>query len=371
MNILQSTIQYESWLGARALIIQEDLRHKYEIMMENPFIFLRGSFYRWAERLPLKCPDVVQAPRIMGVGDLHIDNFGTWRDSEGRLVWGINDFDEACVTTCVNDLVRLATSAALAIEQNHLAVKLKDACQAISVGYVDAMAKGGEPFILAERHDKLRSMALCDLREPTRYWRKLCELPVVTSVPPLPMRILSESFPSPDITSQVHHRVAGVGSLGRPRYTAIAEWRGGWIAREAKSLVESACNFWEKSSTPTPSLYSTILKSAVRSQDPCFQIVSGWIIRRLAPDCSRIDISSLPKDRDELHLLYCMGWETANIHLGDRKNASLAYEYVRHLPIAWTLTTVETMVEDTLRDWKQWKGSDLDARLFSLKSNSM
>jgi uncharacterized protein (DUF2252 family) len=24
-----------------------------------------------------------------------VENFGAWRDVEGRLIWGINDFDEA------------------------------------------------------------------------------------------------------------------------------------------------------------------------------------------------------------------------------------------------------------------------------------
>ena len=363
MNILQSSMLYESWLGERASIQRDDLQHKYEIMTESPFIFLRGTFYRWMQQLSEKCPDVVKAPQTLAVGDLHVDNFGTWRDVEGRLVWGINDFDEACVTYCINDLIRLATSAALATEQNHLAIKVKDACQAITEGYLDAMGKGGYPFVLAEKHDKLRAMAFSDLRDSVRYWRKLCGLPVITSVPPLPMRILKESFTSEEINITVYHRVAGVGSLGRPRYTAIAEWQGGLMAREAKTLVESACNYLEKSSTPNPSLYSVILKSAVRSLDPYFQIISGWIVRRLAPDCSRIDIASLPKDRDELHLMYCMGWETANIHLGDKKNAPLAFEYVRHLPYSWMISAVEKMTEDTIKDWKQWKASDWESSM--------
>jgi hypothetical protein len=26
-------------------------------------------------------------PRVLGVGDIHLENFGTWRDAEGRMVW--------------------------------------------------------------------------------------------------------------------------------------------------------------------------------------------------------------------------------------------------------------------------------------------
>ena len=55
---------------------------------------------------------------MLGVGDLHVENFGTWRDAEGRLIWGINDFDEACPMPYTIDLVRLAASADLAIKRN-------------------------------------------------------------------------------------------------------------------------------------------------------------------------------------------------------------------------------------------------------------
>ena len=35
------------------------------------------------------------APKVLAVGDIHIENYGSWRDAEGRVVWGVNDFDEA------------------------------------------------------------------------------------------------------------------------------------------------------------------------------------------------------------------------------------------------------------------------------------
>ena len=52
--------------------------------------------------------------RVLAVGDIHLENFGTWRDADGRLVWGVNDFDEAAQMPYVLDLVRLAASALLA-----------------------------------------------------------------------------------------------------------------------------------------------------------------------------------------------------------------------------------------------------------------
>jgi uncharacterized protein (DUF2252 family) len=61
-------------------------------MASATFPFFRATFYRWAQRWPELCPGLTGAPEVLGVADLHVENYGTWRDVEGRLVWGINDF---------------------------------------------------------------------------------------------------------------------------------------------------------------------------------------------------------------------------------------------------------------------------------------
>ena len=78
-------------------------------MAQDALSFLCATFYRWAQLFPALCAKLARAPKVLGIGDLHVENYGTWRDAEGRLVWGINDFDEACPLPYTNDLVRLAT----------------------------------------------------------------------------------------------------------------------------------------------------------------------------------------------------------------------------------------------------------------------
>jgi aminoglycoside/choline kinase family phosphotransferase len=92
-------------------------------MVGDGFSFLCATFYRWAQLFPALCPKLVGAPKVLGVGDLHVENYGTWRDAEGRLVWDINDFDEACPLPYTNDLVRLATSGWLAVEAETLVIR--------------------------------------------------------------------------------------------------------------------------------------------------------------------------------------------------------------------------------------------------------
>jgi uncharacterized protein (DUF2252 family) len=114
MSFVKDNEKYERWLRKQCRVVEADLKKKHERMRESAFVFLRATFFRWAKRVEGICTDLAKTPPVLSVGDLHLENFGTWRDAEGRLVWGVNDFDEAAVIPYAFDLVRLATSARLA-----------------------------------------------------------------------------------------------------------------------------------------------------------------------------------------------------------------------------------------------------------------
>src|ERR1700679_1014146 len=116
LNIREATASYELWIERCTTVISSDLRSKHEQMKESPFLFLRGTFYRWAQMWPSVCAELCDAPKVLAVGDMHVNSFGTWRDAEGRLCWGVDDFDEAYPLAYTNDLVRLAASLKLVIE---------------------------------------------------------------------------------------------------------------------------------------------------------------------------------------------------------------------------------------------------------------
>src|SRR5262249_48371096 len=154
---------------------------------------LRGTFYRWMQRWPEICAKLTSAPVIPSVGDLHVSNFGTWRDTEGRLIWGINDVDEACELPYTNDLVRLATSAILAKRHGHFKIGAVDLCNAILDGYEAALDAGGAPFVLEERRRWLRLIAHSELRDPTVFWPKLLASPKATGR--IPRALFKASLP--------------------------------------------------------------------------------------------------------------------------------------------------------------------------------
>src|SRR5580658_3161071 len=311
MDINQATAAYETWLGRKIPLIAADLKLKHQRMAEGVFPFLRATFYRWAQLWPENCPELAKAPMVLGVGDLHVENFGTWRDSEGRLVWGVNDFDEVCEIPDAVDLVRLAVSEFLAVAEGSGVCEPPDACAAILDGYTNGIQRGGQAFVLEEHHPILRALALNELRDPVRFWDKINRWPRAGQIPPGVKTLLTRALPEPGLSYEILHRQAGLGSLGRRRFTLVAQWRGGYIAREAKELVPSAWHFLDKKQT-AKIFYPAAIARAVRVPDPTVSVRSPWLIRRLAPDCSRIELSQLPARRDGIKLLHAMGFETAN-----------------------------------------------------------
>lgn len=353
-NISQATRQYEIWLASHLRVLKSDLRAKHRMMAQDPFSFLRATFYRWMQLFAQLCAKANKAPLVLAVGDLHVANFGTWRDAEGRLIWGINDFDEAFPLPYTLDLIRLATSASIAIKIGHLSSSSVGACEAILDGYSEALKNGGEPFVLSEKHPFLRDTATSRLRDPKLFWAKFAALPTIRNVPAKVLLMLKRAMPEPKLLFRVAHRQAGLGSLGRERFTAIADWCGGKIAREAKPLLPSACA-WASNSPDKKIYYSRIVTSAVRAPDPFLALKRGWVLRRLSPFCSRIELSQLPRTRDAEKLFHAMGWELANVHLGTRRAAATVRRDLSQRKAKWLCHPTEIMAEATLKDWKEWR----------------
>ena len=356
MNIVKATRRFEEWFGRRTDIVKKDLRLKHSNMKAAVFPFLRATYYRWAQVWPKVCPDLAKAPHVLAVGDLHVENFGTWRDCEGRLIWGVNDFDEAAPLAYANDLVRLAVSAHLAAQIGHLALKEGDICDAILEGYKDSLREQGLPFVLGEHHTWLRQIAESELRDPVRFWKKMEALPTFRGeVPISAIDAIEHLMPARNIPYRIAHRVAGLGSLGHARFVAIAEWNGGKVAREAKALVASACYWAQDIDRPPEILYQTIISRAVRCPDPFVQLRGRWIVRRLSPYCSRIELVALSAAGSELRLLHAMGWETANIHLGTRMARNAVLRHLKKQKAKWLHAATDEMLKAVRSDWETWK----------------
>ncbi|AEB47358.1 MULTISPECIES: DUF2252 domain-containing protein [Micromonospora] len=103
--------------GALMALDPAAFRRKFRKMAASPFAFYRGSaslFY--ADQRGDFADDRFlddQTSRVWIHGDLHAENFGTYMNGSGQLVFNVNDFDEAYVGPFTWDLRRFVASVAL------------------------------------------------------------------------------------------------------------------------------------------------------------------------------------------------------------------------------------------------------------------
>ncbi len=352
-NIHQANKEYERWLRAelRGDVNEHDLAEKWKKMRSGPFAFLRATYWRWAETILTICPTLASAPAALAVGDIHLENFGTWRDDDGRLVWGVNDFDEAASMPYALDLVRLATSAKLA---QPLRRDSKNLCAAILDGYGEGLARP-RPFVLDEEHRWLRDLVIVPEENRGRFWAKLNQLKPARRPPAKRYRdALQAAMPQSDVDVRIFPRTAGTGSLGRPRWVGIANWRGGSIVREAKALVPSG---WVRAfGRGGRKLYcEAIASGSFRAPDPWYQVRGTIVVRRLSPNGRKIEVKDMPDQLLQARMLQAMGHELANIHLGTgHRRAAIAADLAAR-PRRWLRDATNAAADFVQEEYRAWR----------------
>ena len=107
----------------------ERLAIKFKAMRQDAFVFLRGACHLFYERLPEVSGAGVlrRAPLTWVCGDLHLQNFGSYKGDNRLVYFDINDFDEGALAPCTWDLVRFLTS--VLVGGKTLGVKPAQACR--------------------------------------------------------------------------------------------------------------------------------------------------------------------------------------------------------------------------------------------------
>jgi uncharacterized protein (DUF2252 family) len=225
----------------------ERLAMKYDALRASPFAFLRGTCHLFYDRLAESRFDTA-APAVWCCGDLHLENFGSYKGDNRLVYFDINDFDEAALAPATWELVRLAASIHLSVEgQGMQEARAAGLVEQLIVQYAQTLACGKAGWIerdtaqgiVRELLDQLRERKRVDfLNSRTRFVRKRRRLligrralavsaaerdSVVATV-----HAFAATQPHPDFyhVLDVARRIAGTGSLGVARYVVLVEGHG-------------------------------------------------------------------------------------------------------------------------------------------------
>ena len=228
------------------------LAMKFANLRKSPFVFLRGTCHLFYERLPA-AKMRVKAPPVWCCGDLHLENFGSFKGDNRLVYFDINDFDESALAPASWDLVRFLTSVLLAAADLKAdAAEARKLCDAFVRAYAAALAGGSPRWVERDTAGGLIEDLLGSLESRTRVHhlnerterkngrrRIRCDgkraLPVsdaerkrVEKMIRSHAQSLTQTRAKSDFFEvlDVAHRIAGTGSLGLERYVVLVEGKG-------------------------------------------------------------------------------------------------------------------------------------------------
>ncbi|HEY6794508.1 MAG TPA: DUF2252 family protein [Kineosporiaceae bacterium] len=352
-----SSAAFLAWMADHPPVIEPEFAVRAKKIAQDPFTFLRGTFYRWAELFGWYCPELAGAPRILAVGDLHADNFGTWPTDRG-LAWGVNDFDEAAPLPYTVDLVRLVTSVLV----DDVGLPAGHCAQAVLAGYRPVIRDPRpEPVLLHSDAAKRLREDVERARRPDRHFvERWQEQPVGRGSPEWvdeAVRILRAPPPSSAADGRLYHREAGCGSLGRVRILGYPLEPGRPLAREIKRLLPSS---WEWAAAGGPARadhpaegnphHRTLVNAARGLVDPSLAVdeTARWVSRELSPKRVRVSLADRATGSGERShhadaLLPLMGRAVANVHVATGGAARVDAHLPRHH--RWLADAAERMAD--------------------------
>ncbi len=226
----------------------ERLKMKYDAMRADAFVFLRGTCHLFHDRLP-KNGIFRSAPLVWCCGDLHLENFGSYKGDNRLTYFDINDFDEAALAPATWELARLLTS--IFVSSRTAGITAKDAqvlAEQFLDAYVAALALGKPRWVERETSHGLVRDLLEQLRLRTRVEflngrtqkkgrQRRFRLDGKKTLPATAgqhamvsefMQQFARTQPHPEFyrVIDIARRIAGTGSLGMERYAILVAGKG-------------------------------------------------------------------------------------------------------------------------------------------------
>jgi uncharacterized protein (DUF2252 family) len=339
-------------------------RRKFRKMAQDPFAFYRGSaclFYADVAEQEDRYADE-RTSRVWIQGDLHAENYGTYLNDAGIIVFDVNDFDEAYLGHFTWDLKRMAASVALL---GFVKALSDDTIRELIEAYGAAYAEQVGTFHHGEKDDEFRltldntegalHAVLVEARLKSR-WQMLERMTTIhddervfkdapgvrrlddgereevldayaryLDTIPEQKRQHSVSYEAKDVVGRAGF---GIGSAGLPAYNLLVEGRSQALENDvvlsmkqgnvaAPSRVvddERITEYFEH-----PGHRTAISQRALQAHaDPwlgwCELRGTGQVVQELSPYEAGVDWDQVSEPDEMVPLLRCLGQATAKIH---------------------------------------------------------
>ena len=352
MNIVKHVAKYNAGREPERLAL------KYSKMRASSFAFLRGSCHLFYERLA-DGPRLPASPLVWVCGDLHLENFGSYKGDNRQVYFDINDFDEAALAPASWDLLRMLASMDVGLTEAGLKkVQVIALCQTFCTSYASALAAGKSYWLERDiaqgpvRHllDGLRQRKRAQFlgarteRQGDKRRIRIDGIKALAATAPQRhwVRALISNFATLQSNKsfyRVHdvaRRIAGTGSLGLERYIVLIEGKGGpdgHYLLDLKLAVPSSLSVhmptrqpqWVNEAARVVAMQQRIQAVPIAFLHAIQTQNASYVLRGLQPSEDRITIATAKLKQSELgYLMDSMGklvaW--ANLRCASREGAA-------------------------------------------------
>ena len=311
----------------------ERLKIKLTEIRADPFAFFRGTCPLFYSSLHLD-RTLVASPLVLACGDLHLENFASYKGDNRLVYFDLSDFDESCISPVAFELVRFLTSILVAAKplkiSDEIASKMVDNFietyaanlnvakprwveRSIATGPVRKLLQGVKgrhrPALIRQRTQRKSGKTRLLIDRKKTLAASSQDRARAASI----LTAFASTRPSPAFYEPIDiaRRIAGTGSLGLERYVALVRGDGGVDGRfliDIKVATASALAANIGNSQPRWKNEADRVISIQRITQAISPALLGsvgvgklsYLIKELQPSADRIDLASLSGKPDEL-----------------------------------------------------------------------
>ena len=370
----------------------ERLAMKLHAMQTNAFRFLRGTCHLFYEDLPRNLI-LRKAPITWICGDLHLENFGSYKGDNRLVYFDMNDFDEASLAPCTWELLRFLVSVLIGAKT--LNVSRPDTlalCHCFLDAYGNALRDGKARWVERETAEGLvkdlldglsarQRKAFLDKRTRINNGRREFKVDGKKALPievterrkvKAFMKQFASAQPNPRFFKvlDIARRVAGTGSLGVDRTIILIEGKGspnGNYLLDLKEALPSSLKPKLKVRQPawnTEAERVVAIQQRMQAVSPAFlrAVVIGkksYVLRGLQPNEDRVDLQRWDGRRGRLeHVMTAMGQLAAwgQLRSSGRQGSAIADELVAFgAKTKWRKALVKVALEYSKKVEQDWE----------------
>jgi len=357
---------------------------KYKKMASDELAFFRGTAHLFYEDWPGNS-ELRKAPWVWVCGDLHLENFGTYRADNRLVYFDCNDFDEGCLGPATWDIARLLVSFAIECEEREYRGSAARALMTQVAETYAAQLRLGNPRwtepetstgIIRELFDGLQfrtaqkflnSRTVMDKRRRRLNLENGKALPATDKDKEAVKGFFAKE--TEFLCLDVARRVAGNGSLGVPRFVALVEdpEKNPFLLDLKHAQPAAPLLYHEPPAQPkfrNDAERIVVAQGLFLAMPPAFlQAVKfagdGWVLRELVPSEDRVDVAKAPDPAFTGYAL-ALGAVTAWGHLraSGRKGSANGDALVEwDVPTERLVEFARDYARQVEKDWKEFKSA--------------